>query len=162
MLSPPPRHSRARRATCAITLYLLALSLGGCYTPNPPKSTPRASAIIDGYRPIYTDSVASDSSADVILITTLFSVDAYETDTINETEYRWQFELFQVLSVVKGQWPYNSMSFICLDSHPQNTDYANARPWPYHSGVYMKFWLDTHTSPARIIGQQTLYLQNPG
>jgi len=147
---------------CTATLCLLALCLGGCSTPSLPKNSPRPSAMVDGYHAIYTDTIASNSSADVILIATLADVDAYETDTINDTEYRWQFELFQVLKIEKGQWPYNSVSFICLDSHPKNTDYANARPWPYHNGVYFRFWLDTHSSPARVIGQQTLYLQNPG
>ena len=162
MILSPPRRSPALQAVCAITLYLLALGLSGCNTPSLPKNSPRPSAAVDGYHAIYTDTIPSDSSADVILIASLADVDAYETDTINETEYRWQFELFEVVKFEKGQWPYNSVSFICLDSHPQNTDYSKARPWPYHNGVYYRFWLDTHSSPARIIGQQTLFVQNPG
>ncbi|MGA2053251.1 MAG: hypothetical protein ABSH19_08070, partial [Opitutales bacterium] len=82
-------------------LGLLAFSLGGCAGPQPPKSAPPVNAVLDGYHPIYTDTIPS--SADVILVATLYGVDpSFEKETINNEVYKWSFEMFAVLSVEKG------------------------------------------------------------
>jgi len=156
MFSSSSHHPRLFSAFLAA---LLALGLGGCAGPQLPKNSEPTSAMVDGYHAIYSDSIPSSSSADVILLTSLYNVDPYQTDTLNNTEYHWKFELFQVLKVEKGQWNYATLSFICVDSYSQNSNGAGNRPWPYHSGVVYRFWLNTRQYPAHVIGQQTLYYQ---
>ncbi len=157
MISLSHRHSRVLPVLLAAALSLLTLALGGCAGQTPPKSSPNTSAVIDNNRPIYSDSIPS--SADVILLTTLYNAYPYETVTINNMEYHWQFELFQVVRIEKGQWNYATLSFNCVDSYTQNSNGSGKRPWPYHSGVYFRFWLNTRQIPARIVGQQIVYPQ---
>jgi hypothetical protein len=138
----------------SVLLGLLALSLGGCAGPQPPKSSAPTNAVLDGYRPIYTDTIPY--SADVILVASLYGVDpSFQKTTIDNEVYDWSFDMFAVVKVEKGDWDSPSLAFLTLETSRLDSS-SSVRESPYRYGVQIRFWLDTHSNPARIVGQQVI------
>jgi hypothetical protein len=139
-----------------LNLPLLALGLAwsGCTSLAPPKQMPPTTACLEDYQPINQDR-SPPRNADVVLIAQFYTRSVFASQTTNSRRYEWHLEMFAVLQVEQGYWTNPGLTFVCVDAS-NRLDNGPSVAWPYHMGVIMRFWLDTHHSPPLIVGQQTL------
>jgi hypothetical protein len=149
---PSVSHRWLQRGLGLVAAFSL-FGFAGCAGPTPPKDSPPVNAVIPGHYPIYHNSPGSNS-ADVILIAQFYGHDRYSKNKMGDSETDWELEIFAVNKVEKGPWSQSALYFIVVDTGQWTPE--KYRAWPYRPGYVYRFWIDTSSTPARIVGQQAL------
>lgn len=150
------RANRLRFVSCTFAVLLCGCSGS---ERQPPSPAPPVNAAVDSYAAIYRDfRPTADNSADVV-VGRCASSKEFAKKRKGNWEDHWFVVRIDILSVEEGTWPEPEVSFICADSWPtpESGIMLGKAAWPYRAGVRMRFWLDTKSSPARIVGQETLF-----
>jgi len=139
----------------------IAAILCGCSRSNrqPPSPVPSVNAAVDSYAAVYRHFRPTADNSAVVVVGRCGSSKGFAKKRKGNWEDHWFVIRFDVLRVEKSTWSAPEVSFICADSWPtpESGIMLKKAAWPYRAGVRMRFWLDTKSSPARIVGQETLF-----
>lgn len=127
---------------------------------HPPRQMPATNARLDGYEAIYATRIPETVPADTVILTARGAAScAFACRRRGDWEEHWQQERLDVIAVEQGTWHDRELTFITMSMWPtpESGILLSIAPWPYRRGVELRFWLDPRTTPARIIGQQTLH-----
>ncbi|MBN2445466.1 MAG: hypothetical protein JXO22_01975 [Phycisphaerae bacterium] len=153
-----------RRRLC-LTVVLASLGvavLAGCRASGPPRPTPAVNATIGEFVSIIAWREATDNglvpSGDARVHVRCrpyreFGQRKRDKDWIEH----WYVVIFDVVEVLRGTWPEDTVSFIVVDAWPTpESGIMVDKVWLYQPGTEFLFELRTDTRPATIVGQAML------